>query len=157
MKKILVVLMSALCLSGLSCGKFGDIPGLVELKGRVIYKGTPVDGATITFSPTSPSESTRSAVSMTESDGTFILMTQTYRGILPGDYRVSVIKKSPPPKSYSSEEIDAYMAQHGGKGPPVARVEIRDLVPAKYGNAETSGLSYSIKKGMPLLAIELTD
>jgi hypothetical protein len=116
-----------------------------------------VEDATITFSPTLPDEKTRSAISMTESDGTFILMTQTSRGILPGDYLVSVVKKSPQPKSYSSEEIEAYMAQHGGKEPPVEKGAIQDLVPAKYGKTETSGLSYSIKKGMPLLEIELTD
>jgi hypothetical protein len=157
MKKFQFMLVLLLCcLTGLSCGPSSGIPGLVEVKGHVTYNNAPVDGATVTFSPATPSQDVRSAVSMTESDGSFILMTTVHRGILPGDYNVTVVKKSSPPPAMSSEEIDAYMTQHG-REPPVERAVIRDLVPAKYGRIETSGLSFSVKRGMPPIEIELND
>ena len=157
MKNIQLLLVLALCcLTGLSCGKSDSISGLVEVKGSVTYKNAPVSEATVTFVPTVSGSDVRAAVSMTESDGSFVLMTQMHRGILPGDYSVTVVKKTPPPTQMNSEEIEEYIAKHG-KEPPAVRSEVKDLVPVKYGKVETSGLSYSVQKGMPPIEIELND
>jgi len=158
-KHQLIVVLVFCCLSGLSCGRGDRIPGLVEVKGTVAYKGAPVDGATVSFAPKTFEPGTRASVALTAPDGTFILLTQGQRGILPGDYDVTVVKRTIPaiPEGVrSSEALEAYMEQHG-RMPPVVSEEIRDLVPRKYGDAATSGLSYTIKKGQAPIEIELKD
>ena len=160
MKKYqLPFILTFCCLIGLSCGSGDRISGLVEVKGTVTYKGAPLDGATVSFAPTAFEPGTRASVALTEPDGTFVLLTQGQRGILPGNYDVTVVKRTIPKVSEairSSEDLEAYMEKHG-RAPPVAREEIKDLVPKKYGDAATSGLSYSVKKGMPPIEIELKD
>ena len=153
-KMILIVSMIACCICGSGCGEKGDIVGLVDVAGKITYNGAPVEGASVAFSPASPSNETRSAAGRTEVDGSFYLITHTSRGILPGSYKVTVSKKTEPPKPMSSEEIDAYVQQNG-KQPLVEKIEIKDLLPEKYGKTETSGLSYEITKGMKSIEITL--
>ena len=152
----LTLVLAFCCLSGLSCGSGDRIPGLVEIKGTVTYKGAPLDGATVSFAPIVFEPGTRASVALTAPDGTFVLLTQGQRGILPGDYDVTVVKRTIPEGGMSSEALEAYMERHG-RAPPAVSEVIKDLVPRKYGDAATSGLSYTVKKGMPPIAIELND
>ena len=46
-KMILIVSMVACCFCGLGCGEKGDIAGLVDVAGKIIYNGAPVEGASL--------------------------------------------------------------------------------------------------------------
>ncbi|WP_425401014.1 carboxypeptidase-like regulatory domain-containing protein [Aeoliella sp.] len=108
------------------CGK--QDRGLTYVEGRVTYNGSPVTGATVRFTPESVSIGTgqRPATSITDSDGCY--RVKAYRdqaGMPPGDYLVSV------------------MWYEGSMADPES---VRHLIPEKYNDARTSGLTASVPK-----------
>jgi len=133
----------ALFLAGCSGGGAdGDAPVGVELHeagGKVLFKGQPVEGATVTFQPKTTG---RGAYARTDSNGVFTLNTfAESEGAVAGDYVVTVTKHAPPANQLSNEEARKLL--EAGKQPPVPPPPV-SLLPAKYADATQSGLTASV-------------
>jgi len=104
-----------------------------RVEGTVTHNGSPVEGASVTFTPADTSGST--AGGRTDAAGKYTLMTSFgANGAEPGTYTVTISKREGVPtgrKILSSE------------GPDGAEVEVdekvlRDMLPVQYGSAQTS-------------------
>lgn len=134
------------------------IDGLVPVRGTVTYRGKPLEGATVGFSPKEFRPGDRIGVGRTDAKGLFELRTIGEPGVLPNDYLVFVVKNAVVPASPSKGggKPDA----GGPSGPPRPgkgdRIESR--IPKRYGNAKTSGLEWTVgRSGLKDVRIELTD
>lgn len=135
------------------CGGDG-LPKPVPAGGKITLNGNPVEGALVTFH--SKGGSGRSATGKTGPDGTFKLTTvNTNDGAAPGDYLITVAKQTAKDGS-SGGAIDinaggdpgaAYAAAMASAGSNKPDKNMQDAIPAKYGNANESGLSRTIVKG----------
>lgn len=128
-------LLTAALLAGVGCSsQSSDRPQTVPVSGVVTYQGRPVEGATVTLHPRSPG--LHSAIGRTNSEGRFQLRTfADHDGAVPGEYDVTV--------SAFAVTIDSW----DGDSPPPEDYQpspAKQLVPTKYGNARTSGLTASI-------------
>jgi len=121
-------------------------PKVVPAQGIVTYKGSPVTGATVVFSPTA---GTNAASALTDSSGRFSMSAfPPDPGAVPGQYKVSITK---------TEQAAAQPAG-GHDEPPAEGAAPKSLIPEKYGSAETSGLVADIPEGGKTdLKFELTD
>lgn len=123
--------------------------GLVPVSGKVTYKNEPVSGATIVFMG---DENTRPATAISGPDGSYSLMTLDASGAMPGKYSVVVSKTETPDmgEPLSMEEA----AKPENRIPP----GIKQLLPAKYGDAIRTPLKYEVKPGpAATFDIQLTD
>jgi hypothetical protein len=111
-------------LAPLGCGD--RKPALAAVRGTVYYRGAPLSGGSIVFTP-DPERGGRGplAFGRIKPDGTYTLATGTQPGAVPGWHRVTV-KAFPPPDG----------------APPSA-----DPLPAKYSDPEQSGLGREVKAG----------
>jgi hypothetical protein len=132
-----LTLFSCLVLPTLLIGcNHGGLPGLAPAAGVVTLNGVPVDGATISFAPTSGNPDARSAAATTDKEGKFVVTTLNFGdGILPGEYQVLVTKTTGTGGEGSDE-------REGGGGRDDR--QIVNHVPLKYANKTTSDLSVSI-------------
>jgi hypothetical protein len=113
----------------------------------VNYKGKPVPNADVTFTP--ESSTGKPATGRTDSSGRYSLSTPiTGDGATVGKYRVHIIARGPerPPKS--GEAIT---------GMPGEMMPGDPLIPQKYFAAESSGLTFEVKRGSNSANFELTD
>jgi hypothetical protein len=135
------VILGAVLLSA-GCGSKdpleGERPRVVPATGRVLYRGQPVEGAKVTFTNSAAGVS---GYGETGPDGRFRLTTfKEGDGVVPGTQRVAVrkvevIDRSKPGFDYStSSEVPP---------PP----EERWLIPRRYGNVATSGLTVEVAEG----------
>jgi hypothetical protein len=129
------VVMAALCLFALAgCGGTKAGPATVEVTGTVTLNGTPIEGASIVFSPDIGSDEHRLASqAMTDSEGRFKLTTHVgggkfKSGIVPGKYLVAVTK------------LDTAGAKNIYSPP-------KNLLPPKYADAKTSQLKADVAAG----------
>jgi hypothetical protein len=107
-------------------------PEIVEVRGIVIYEGSPIEGANVIFSPVDPNR-TLASQSVTDREGRFELSTyvgdgELRPGIAPGKYAVAITKF----------DTDSISTTHA---PP------KDVLPKKYGSPKTSGLTADVAKG----------
>ena len=124
-------------------------PKTVPAKGVVTYRGQPVGGAIILFVPLENSGTAASA--MTDDSGGFTMMAfPPDSGAVPGKYTATVMKTiEPPAQVWSETSHDA---------PPPKVVKAVSLIPAKYAERSTSGLSVTIPEaGDEALKFELKD
>jgi len=137
-----------------------------KVEGTVTYNGVPVEGATISFAPSS-SEG-EAAAGLTGPDGKFSVTSSGAvgggSGVLPGDYSITVSKKesAPPDKdqeAFDRGEIDYNELQkRKATNPYSSGGASKDLLPRKYSLPSSSGLTTTVIKGKnPPLAIELVD
>lgn len=148
-------ILSLCCLSLWSCSGGSDAhkakrAKTVPAKGGIRYKGKPLDGAIIVLAPTT-ADGTAASV-MSDKDGKFELLSYPPDpGAVPGTYAVSVVKLAPAAAvPYSESSHDAPMPKTPAK-PSV-------LVPEKFGNPGTSGLSLVIPEdGSESLFIDIKD
>lgn len=107
----------------------------------VTLDGQPVEGATVTLTPVGEG---RSATGRTDENGRVEMGTSTPGdGVFPGEYQVSVIKKEVDPATLV-EDPQAYFEEHNR--PPPSPKETY-IVPQKYSQARTSGLTTVITQG----------
>jgi len=100
----------------IGCGESG--PSLVPISGTVTLNGAPLEGATVVFTPDASNELGQPAMDTTGPNGNFKAMTNNRSGVVPGKYRVSIVKAPAPPESTSPEfEGDPFMAQLSASGP----------------------------------------
>jgi hypothetical protein len=114
------------------CG--GSGPGLMKVHGTVRYNGAPVTSGTVQFQG-QPGQTPElpPGTGIIQSDGTYTVTTVHGPGLVPGKYLVAVV-------SMESGELESPQ--------PV----VKWLVPEKYANPTTSGLSADINSqtAMPL-------
>jgi len=116
---------------------------LIPVTGSVTLDGKPIAGATVTFAPKAGG---LPATGVTDDEGRFDLTTSPHgRGAMPGDYSVVVsllrYKNIPTSVKPSGDEED--ITSGSGAGEP----EIEVIVPVKYNNPATSGLSATVQAG----------
>jgi len=142
----------ALSLSG--CG--GDTttrPDTAAVSGRVMYNGSPVVGASVSFTAEGAS---RSANGETNDKGEFVLTTfDTDDGAVLGEHLVTITKMA----SSSSFDPDLEKMDTGGYAksmekskdrsviPGGSAEEVKGLLPAKYADPVESGLSRTVVAG----------
>lgn len=131
-------------------------PATYRVTGTVTMQGKPVDGAVITFVPTSNEGQAASAI--TDAEGKYALTTwQAGDGARPGEYRVKVSKQEQTAvdpakmvKNLSIEEEQKIYVESKKPRPPA-----KSLVPSKYLDESTSGLSHTVPKGSSTFDIEI--
>jgi len=136
---------SAIAVAMSGCGGGGERLPTVPASGIVTLQGAPVEGAHVALAPQDATGG-RSAFAQTDAQGHFQLMTlKPQDGALPGSYRVK-ISKEVSEGGMSVEEAQAYFEKHG-QPPPEAKV--KDLLPAKYKDFDTSGLTADVTQDGP--------
>lgn len=131
-------------------------PSTYRVTGTVIMQGKPVAGAVITFVPTSNEGEAASAI--TDSEGKYALTTwRAGDGARPGEYRVKVSKQeqttvdpSKMVKNLSIEEEQKIYVESKKLPPPA-----KSLIPSKYQDESSSGLSHTVPKGSSTFDIEI--
>jgi hypothetical protein len=121
-----------------------DRPQLVPVSGMVTLDGQPVEGATVTFTPTGG----RMAIAVTDAAGKFQLTTyDTNDGALIGEHRVTVAKIQT-----TGVTVDA-----SGLSGTVDPAQIKQVhaLPQAYSVAETSGLVQKVEWNMPEVKLQL--
>jgi hypothetical protein len=124
-----------LAIPALGCGDASGVGRTVPVAGKVILQDAPLTAKTtiVLFKPdaskgnTSPFEPTGTV----DAEGNYTLTTKGKKGAPPGWYKVIVTAR---------EEAAPVHA----KTPKQHRPAVRSLLPAKYGQAETSGLSIEV-------------
>ena len=131
-----------------------DRPKTETVTGKVTYNGSPLVGASVTFSPLDPSGNGASGV--TDESGAFTLTTfETGDGAVAGDYSVGVLKQEyiPGDPSYS----DSNSPNYGKTPPPEAEGKTKNLIPERYSNPDSSGLSARVVEGDNDVTLDLKD
>lgn len=122
-------------------------PPTYPVTGTVSLQGKPVAGAAVTFVPADTEGEAASAI--TDSDGKYALTTwEAGDGARPGQYRVKVSKQeqqvvdaSKLVQNLSIEEEQKIYVEKTKPAPPPKR-----LIPSKFENDETSGLSHKVEE-----------
>lgn len=125
------------------CG--GEAP--VPVTGKVTLDGKPVAGASITFTPVDRKEG-EVAVGGTDESGMYslnLLKGEVKDGAWPGAYKVSISKEELVGGKTGDSNLEESFSSLGMPSGRPARA--KSLIPAKYGRAMTSGLSFEVKRG----------
>ena len=124
------------------CKKEQGLKGLYPVKGKVTWKGDPVEGASIMLSPVNSGGTARSAGATSDSKGEFKIRTlNPDDGAFPGEYAITV-RKMQADKTYTEEEIEAANAR--GQS---LEINSKNVLPEKYSNSKTSGLKVTVTEG----------
>lgn len=109
---------------------------LAPLTGNVTLDGQPLPTAIVTFFSVADGSSGYGSV---DDDGSYVARTGSQPGLKPGEYRISVV-------AYQPEVITDRAREKAPKA----------ITPPRYGDPETSGLSYTLPPSGGKFAIELT-
>lgn len=121
------LLVAAACMLACGCSKHA-----AKVAGAVTLGGKPLTSGVVNFTPVSPGPSAYGNVA---ADGRYALQTGAERGLVPGDYTVTVAANATPEEA----------AKMGFK---VGREGIMPLLtPPKYADVKTSPLKASVKPG----------
>ncbi len=128
--RLLAALLAALL--GAGCGKSG--PPLVEVGGLVRWQGRPVPAGVVTFVPADGPAGRRPAAGRIDGSGRYRMAAVPNRpGVPPGRYRVAVRAATGSP-------------DEGG---------VSWLVPDRFANPDTSGLSIDVPAAGPALTHDI--
>jgi hypothetical protein len=126
------------------CGAGDGRPVLARVSGTVTYKGKPLPGASLVFYP--EQQGIRSAMALTDEQGRYKLWTYDQNDGAPvGNCQVTVTLRGPAEKTAIHPSArgkglgDAYYEQVTSTGRP--------LIPEKYFNPQTSGLTAVVVEG----------
>lgn len=138
---------------------------LIPVTGTVTLDGKPLDGAAISFVPaiapdsdTAPAGQTP-ATGQTDASGKFTLGSVAGVGAVQGTYKVGVSKAAAGAKVTGGDAPKGappgtMLSGGPGTGKPPAMA--KNLVPDKYVNPDTSGITVEVKPGMEPVTIALT-
>ena len=108
------------------CGKNTSLTGLVPAGGVIYSGGVPLENALITFYPAS--ESGRTAIALSDSNGKFTMTTLNVNdGVFPDDYKISVVLMSAEaslPQKYSVAANSGLAVALSEKGDKSIRLDI---------------------------------
>lgn len=150
-------LLSVVAIVGFAvgCGGSGRSASTEPVTGTVTLNGTPVGGAVVAFSPKDPGVS--AAFGTTDATGKFVLTTvEPGDGAMVGSYAVTVTKTSAPagaasgPSNFdpnSEESMDAAYAEYYASQNEGEDSLPKDLLPVKYKDPSTSGLTAEVTSG----------
>ncbi len=144
MKTITSLTLLLLFVALLGCGGPAR-PPMAKVTGVVLVDGNPIEGAAVMFVPTAGG---RPALGSTNAAGEFELMTfETGDGALVGEHQVTITKK----------EIAGVVSEDGLSGSvQPGGIQETWLVPERYSQAATSGLTANVAAGMKPLEFKLT-
>ena len=109
----------------------------VPATATINYQGSPVGGATVTFSP--EGESGKAAYGETDANGKVTLSTFGGEdGAVPGSYKVIVTKTEVAGGAAADEELSEEEEEAEGS------VTHKPLLPAKYGRRDTTDLTATV-------------
>jgi len=129
------------------CGQ-GAGEGTSPVSGTVTQKGSPVEGAIVSFVPAS--EGGENAVGVTDAAGKYILTTRKKDdGALPGQYKVSITKYDKPKETAATSAPlpEGELSSPDYKGEAPETPPAKNLLPSKYASSDTSGLSATVNSG----------
>jgi len=132
----IIALLGVMAFSG--CGSSSDKKETAPVSGVVTYEGRPVVTGTIMFTPL---EGGRPATGELQVDGSYVL--QTYGeadGAILGEHKVTITSLN-----------------LGGGLPEDAVSEPIPLIPEKYFNDTTSGLTATVREGENSISFDLVD
>ncbi len=138
----------------LGCGQAGDDrPKTYPVTGVVTYNGDPVEGATVALQSTAGGQG---AFGVTDAGGRYTLTTYTSGdGAAPGQYKVKVTKvKAAQAGSGGDTDSPDYVPPTAEDAPPA---EPENLLPAKYADPSTSGLTATVAESDNTVNFDLTD
>ena len=140
-------LLLTICFTGCSgqVGPVGEVIEVVPASGTVTFQGKPLVGFQVTFMPVSGN---RPSMGISDATGKFALGTNaTGDGAVVGANKVAVVWS--PPELADDTTASAIDDPSKMPKPPV-------VIPAKYHNPETSGLTAEVPEGgTDTLTIEL--
>ena len=147
---LLIVLSFAIFMG---CSKAQGLKGLVKVKGTITLDGSPLEGASIVFVPTTMSDEVRSASGTSDASGNFEMTTLNKGdGAMPGDYRITVVKREAAGNAPTAEEM-----QEAALRGVSLNIQYESVIPARYGVSSSSGLSTTVVAGQKdPVKIELT-
>jgi hypothetical protein len=149
-----LLLVITICSFG--CGQSG-IP-VEYVRGVVTLDGTPLEGATVIFSPKG-SEGMVGA-GRTQSDGSFTLNAQGAKpgaGTTAGDYNVTISKVEMPEFVGMSTDDPRYGTPEQEKlEQEAANAEPTVIVPEKYNKAETSPFMAKVESGSNTFTFDIS-
>lgn len=135
----LVLMTLAGCGPGGYSGPTGTVTGKATLDGAPVQSGCVVSFV---------SDAGFTASAKVGAGGSYTLMNVDKPEIPVASYKVAVAQ---PAAEISGADYDKYMSAEGGGEAKTAP----ETIPAKYQNAETSGLSFDVKQGPNTINIEL--
>jgi hypothetical protein len=146
-----------LSLVGCSGEKFAPVTGVVT------YRGTPLSGATVVFTPDPPTEGVRAATATTGPDGTYQLQTNlpggvTKVGAAHGKYKVTVSKFVPPSGISEDEYNKKLQAEQDASRPysPNSAVPPKvEMIPKEYSDSTATKIEATVKSETNDVKIEI--
>lgn len=155
----LCFLVVGLLLTG--CGSGGDKVQTNKVKGKVTYNGSPVAGATVTFSP--QEKGTPAALGITDAQGVYTLTTyDSGDGAAAGLYKVLVYKVSQAEAPASNAPAHDPTGAGGPSAPPAhsgskagQKKASGSLLPEKYAKVDTTPINKNVVGGDNEINIEL--
>jgi hypothetical protein len=145
----LALLTLSICAAGCGSSAQSDRPATYPVSGTVTMNGQPVADANVNFQL---ADGSRSASGVTNSQGRFELTTfAAGDGALPGEYLVAITQFEKPPKGAGVPD------DHPDYNPTLGDFVPRNLLPEKYANPQTSGLTATVSESGATVSFELTD
>lgn len=133
------------------CGNAVEHPKTAPVSGTVMYKGVPVEGATVSFWSEGASQA---AVGITNTQGEFRLsMFSINDGAIPGKHKITVSKVAGVAQPQATPEsllddptaLSAMTVKEGEAGPQGPKSEL----PEVYGSLETTTLKETVTESGP--------
>jgi hypothetical protein len=136
---LFTILAITVLIGSAGCSGGPKIPQTVTVKGKVLYKDKPVDGAEVGFVSKLDNKDVFPAHGTTNAEGEFTLATyidpqHEVSGATPGEFTVTVIK---------NEQQDMAKIMEEFKSNPA--MEFKKAIPDKYTTAKGSPLSATVK------------
>ncbi len=139
MRRFVIVFSCVLIFNFVGCGGGAkDAPSTINVTGIVTYDSQPLADAVVIFDPKSDG---KVATGLTNSSGEFSLKTAGTDGVVAGDYNVSVTSSAEVPMP-GTEEAKNYNPN--------------SVLPAKYGDPNTSGLTATVSNDKTTFEFTLT-
>ena len=111
----------------------------VKVEGTIKYKGEPVEGASIMFSPID--DAGAPAYGRSDANGKYVIQTQQGKigaGTVPGQYKVSIRKSVDVPSGKTRPKPE------GGEEPILIG---KEMLPAQYKFADKSPINATVEDG----------
>jgi hypothetical protein len=162
MNKLVALVCVMFLVAGCTGGGKGNRLATNKVTGKVSMGGSPVPGATVTFSPVT--KEIPVATGLTDAQGAFVLTTyDAGDGAVEGSYKVIVYKGAPQAASSSMPQHDpdgkagdsgapTHAGPAGGKAPASTNTS---LLPEKYSRLETTDIQKTVVAGAQEINIEL--
>jgi len=127
-----VCVIFLIALMSLGCD---NSPKLYPASGTVTYQGKPVEGANVSYVPTTGIQ----AIGITDANGKFTLTTGGKPGAAAGKYQVTVIKES------SGKATAAMTPEDMKKGQGSGEIKSKALLPPVYASVSTTTLTATVE------------